>query len=253
MRTIFVGLFFIPFLILGLPFLGIEWVISKFNRPHADMQRLRMVQWGFRCISAIAGVKLTVKNEEYVPKDRPVLYIGNHRSYFDIIITYTRCPGLTGYISKSGIKKVPILRIWMKRLYCLFIDRDNPKEGIKVILTAIQHIRDGISICVFPEGTRNTDYDNPASLLPFKEGSFKIAEKTGCPIVPMVLTGTADLFEKDFPWMHRSKVTLTYGKPIEVASLSPEDKKHLGAYCQNVIQDMLNEEIALQKKTEDGK
>ncbi len=243
MRTILIGIYLLLYLILGLPLLGLEWVISKFNRPHADLSRLRMVQWGFKCISAIAGVKLTVKNQEYVPKNQAVLYIGIHRSYFDIILTYARCPGLTGYISKSGMNKVPILRLWMKRLYCLFLDRTDPKQGMKVILTAIQHIKDGISICIFPEGTRNKDYENPASLLPFKDGSFKIAQKTGCPIVPMVLTGTADLFEKQFPWVHRSKVTLTYGKPIDISTLSKDDQKHLGAYCQKIIQDMLLEEL----------
>ena len=59
----------------------------------------------------------------------------------------------------------------------------------------------------------------------------------------MVLTGTADLFEKQFPWVHSSNVTLTYGKPIDISTLSKEDQKHLGAYCQKVMQDMLLEEL----------
>ena len=78
-----------------------------------------------------------------------VLFIGNHRSYFDILLTYSRCQRLTGYIAKKEMLKYPLLRDWMKRLYCLFLDRDNPKEGLKTILTAIDYVKKGVSICIF--------------------------------------------------------------------------------------------------------
>ena len=96
LRAILALLFAILYLIIGIPVLGIEWIISKFNRKAADISQLRMVQWAFRVILFICGTKVTVIGEENVPKDEAVLYIGNHKSYFDIIITYARCPGLTG-------------------------------------------------------------------------------------------------------------------------------------------------------------
>lgn len=101
----------------------------------------------------------------------------------------------------------------MRRLYCLFLDRKDLKQGLKTILTAIDQVKSGISICIFPEGTRNRDREDATMLLPFKDGSFKIAQKTGCPIIPMALTGTADIL-KSFPWLHRAEVKLTYGEPI---------------------------------------
>ena len=243
MRTILVVLYVFLFLLLGLPVLGIEWIISKFNKQATDISQLRIVQWGFRCVSFLSGIKLTVKGEENVPTDQAVLYIGNHRSFFDIVVTYARCPGLTGYISKDGVNKVPILGIWMRRLYCLFLDRKDLKQGLKVILTAIDQVKSGISICIFPEGTRNKDTEHPDTLLPFKEGSFKIAQKTGCPIVPMVLTGTEDIFEKHLPWIRRAKVTLTYGEPIYVSNLPKEEQRRIGTYCQNIMQDMLKSAV----------
>ncbi len=93
LRAILALLFAILYLIIGIPVLGIEWIISKFNRKAADISQLRMVQWAFRVILFICGTKVTVIGEENVPKDEAVLYIGNHKSYFDIIITYARCPG----------------------------------------------------------------------------------------------------------------------------------------------------------------
>lgn len=199
------------------------------------------MQWGLRCVSFLAGVHLTVEGKEHVPTDQAVLYIGNHRSIFDIVITYAQCPNLTGYISKDGVNKVPLLGIWMRRLYCLFLDRKDLKQGLKTILTAIDQVKSGISICIFPEGTRNRDREDATTLLPFKDGSFKIAQKTGCPIIPMALTGTADIFENHFPWLHSTEVKLTYGEPIILSELSKEDQKHIGVYCQNVIHEMLQE------------
>mgnify|MGYP002762624085 FL=1 len=243
MRTIITVLYILLFLILGLPVLGIEWIISKFNKAHADMVQLRIVQWGLKCVAFISGVKLTVIGEENVPKDEPVLYIGNHRSFFDVVVTYARCPGLTGYIAKDGVNKVPIFRIWMKRLHCIFLKRDDMKEGLKVILKAIEYVKSGISICIFPEGTRNKDRDNPTNLLPFKEGSFKIASKTGCKIVPMALIGTADILENHFPWIHSTDIKLIYGEPIDVSALDKDQQKHVGAYCQTVVEELIRSNL----------
>ena len=243
MRTIITVIYILLFLILGLPILGIEWIISKFNKAHADMVQLRIVQWGLKCVAFISGVKLTVIGEENVPRDEPVLYIGNHRSFFDVVVTYARCPGLTGYIAKDGVNKVPIFRIWMKRLHCIFLKRDDMKEGLKVILKAIEYVKSGISICIFPEGTRNKDRDNPTSLLPFKEGSFKIASKTGCKIVPMALIGTADILENHFPWIHSTDIKLIYGEPIDVSALDKDQQKHVGAYCQAVVEELIRSNL----------
>lgn len=235
-RLLFALLFAVLFLIIGIPILGIEWIVSKFNKHAADLSQLRMVQWAFRVILFICGTKVTVLGEENVPKDKAVLYVGNHRSYFDILITYARCPGLTGYIAKKDLEKVPLLCTWMRRLHCLFIDRENVKEALKTILAGIENVKNGISMCIFPEGTRNKNTDG---MLPFKEGSFKIAEKSGCPIIPMAITNSADVLEAHMPRVKKAHVILEYGKPIYPDALEKEDKKKIGVYCQNIIAEML--------------
>lgn len=245
MRTILVGVFLFLFLLLGLPILGLEWLLGKVNKDLADRSQLAMVKWALRVIGFLSGVKLEVIGEENIPKDEAVLYIGNHRSYFDIVLTYARVPRLTGYIAKDGMANIPSLRIWMRRCYCLFLDRDDMKQGMQIILTAIENIKNGVSMCIFPEGTRCKEAD-PTEMIPFKEGSFKIATKSGCKIIPMALTGTADVFENNFPWIKGRKVILQYGEPIDPKTLSKEDQKHLGAYTQNIIQGMLKEQVAKQ-------
>ncbi|MCI7814438.1 MAG: lysophospholipid acyltransferase family protein [Lachnospiraceae bacterium] len=245
-RLILVAIILVGFLILSIPVLFIEWLIGKWNPRARDISSLRIVQGAFRLILFAAGTKVTVIGEENVPKDQPVLYIGNHNSYFDIVITYARCPDLTGYIAKDSMEKIPLLSNWMKRLYCLFLNRTDIKEGLKTIVTAIDQVKNGISMCIFPEGTRNKE--NHLELMPFKEGSMKIAEKTGCPIIPMSLNNTADIFEDHFPWIKATHVTLEYGKPIYPKELSREDRKFLGAYTQKIIAETVKKNAGIEQK-----
>lgn len=243
-RLILIALFMILFFIIGVPIWGITWLIGRSDPYKADITCLRAVQFAFKVILFISGVKVDVYGEEHVPKDEAVLYIGNHRSYFDIVITYARCPGLTGYVAKDTMLRYPFLNVWMKRLHCLFLNRSDIKEGLKMILTGIDQIKSGISMCIFPEGTRCTT-GIETDMLPFKEGSMKMAEKTGCAIIPMALLHTADIFEKHMPFIRRTRVMLTYGEPIYVKDLNKEQRKHLGAYTQSVIHGMLEDGLRL--------
>lgn len=248
-RLVLVAVFLILFLILSVPVLLISWLIGKRHPGAVDLLLLRNVQLAFKAILLLSGTHLTVIWEENVPTDTAVLYVGNHRSFFDIVITYARCPRLTGYVAKDSIKNVPLLSSWMTRLHCLFLNRDDIKEGLKTILTGIEQIKQGISMCIFPEGTRGTGADE-LDMPPFKEGSLKMAEKTGCPIIPMALTGTADIWENHFPWIHSAHVTLQYGEPIYPKELSKEEKKRLGNYTQRKILDMLRQQLKLPQSQE---
>ena len=105
-RLICIVVFLILYLILSIPVFLVEWLIGKFNPQARDISSLRIVQWGFKVILKMTGVKVTVIGEENIP-DEPVLYVGNHRSFFDILLTYSRCKRLTGYIAKKEMEKVP--------------------------------------------------------------------------------------------------------------------------------------------------
>ena len=236
-RFICVAIFLVVFLILSIPVFFVEWLIGKKNRETRDFSSLRIVQWGFRCILRIAGVETTVIGLENVP-DEPVLFIGNHRSYFDILLTYSRCKRLTGYVAKKEMEKIPLLSTWMKYLYCLFLDRHDPKQGMKTILTAIDYIKRGISICIFPEGTRNSGEE--LSLLP-----FKVAEKTGCAIVPISLNNTAEMFEAHFPKIKKTHVVIEYGAPVYPKDLDKETRKHLAPYFEQIIKETIQKNVEI--------
>ena len=233
-RFIIVAITVIGFLILSIPILLIEWIIGKFSPRAKEISSLRIVQGVFKFILWEAGTKVTIIGEENVPKDTPVLYIGNHRSYFDVVTAYSRCPDLTGFVAKDNLEKIPLLSNWMRRLYCLFLNRTDIRQGLKTILKGVEQMKAGISMCIYPEGTRN----HQDELLPFKEGSLKMAEKTGAPIIPMAICHSDDIFENHMPWIRPANVILEYGKPIYPKDLSKEERKFLGAYTRDVITEM---------------
>lgn len=238
MRTLLVAIFLLLFFTYSIPALLVIWVIGKITKNERFIFKIAQahVAWAFNVICFICGVKKNVIGLENVPKDQAVLYVSNHRSYFDIITTYSIVPNLTSFVSKKEIAKMPFVAQWMRFLKCLFLDRDNIKEGLKTILQGIEQIKDGYSIFIMPEGTRNhTD-----TVLPFHEGSFKFAQKTGCPIIPVALTNTDDAFENHLPFVGKANVTIMFGEPIYMDQLSKEDKKFVGAYTQNIIQENLD-------------
>ena len=173
--------------------------------------------------------------------------MGNHRSYFDILAGYVSVPSLMGFVAKKEMEKIPLLSTWMKLVNCLFLDRENVKEGLKTILQGINQIKNGISVWIFPEGTRN-ESENVLELLPFKEGSLKMAEKSGCPVVPVAMTGTAEVFERHLPFIRPSHVIIEFGKPFIIKELEPEYRKFPGAYTEMRIKQMLSAQLEERKR-----
>ena len=245
-RTILVLIEVILFLVLGSPLLLMELILGKINPDLRDRTSLALVNWVFGCIIRTAGVKTIVRGEERIPKDTAVLYVGNHRSYFDIILTYVRVPRPTGYVAKKEMLRYPILRVWMRNLHCLFLDRENIKEGLKTILAAVELVKSGISVTIFPEGTRNKV---PDTFLPFHDGSFKIAEKGGVPIVPITIVNSGAVLEDHMPYIKKTTVVIEYGEPIYPDQLDKETRKHLGAYVSGIIQKTYFENKKLLQKS----
>lgn len=241
MRTIAAVFVISLFFILFFPICLLLLLLRKFNRKLASRISQCIVRGAFKASMWPGGMKYTVLGKDNVPTDTPVLYAANHRGILDAALGYIAVPNLTGFVAKKEIRKVPFLNLWMYNVNCLFLDRSDIKAGLKVILTCIDYIKEGYSIFIAPEGTRSHEKDP----LPFKDGSLKPAQKTGCPIIPVAITGTDDLFENHKPWLRKTKVILEFGKPIYLNELDPEIQKHPGAYVREKVIEMLNGHDAL--------
>lgn len=211
------------------------------DETRRQLVSLHIVQRVFKLFLALAGTTVAVEGAENIPADEAVLFVGNHRSFFDVIIGYTLVKGPTGFVAKKELEKTGTLKLWMERVNCLFMDRGDLKQSMKVILDAIQKVKSGISIWIYPEGTRSTG-KNPEELLPFKEGSFKIAEKSGCKVVPVAMLGTEQIWEGHARWyLKKTTVRVRIGAPIDVRALPREEQKRLGVRVREEIIEMLRD------------
>lgn len=249
LRSIFAITFVVLMFIVFAPIFLFNKLLNLFgkNLDHIMFFLIRFILAG---MGLIAGVKTTYIDIDKVPTDKACLIIGNHQSVFDIILSYPKWRRLTGYISKKDLE-FPILSDWMKAGHSLFLDRKNIKEGFKTILAAIENINRGISMVLFPEGTVNKT-GSPEIIQDFKNGSFKIALKANCPILPMVIANSNSVYEKQRPKIKAgTKVIIKYLNPVYLDELSDENKKNIGNYCKNLMQKELDKLYSqLQKDSE---
>ena len=212
-RLILVVLAVVLYLIFSIPVLSYLKNLEKKDPKAAAKKSLDLVRWILGIVRDLAGI--TYESGDWNISLPTVQYfmLETTEAIFDIVMGYTTVPAPTGFIAKKEMIGIPLLSQWMVQMNCLFLDRSNIKEGLKTILTGIEEVKGGISMWIFPEGTRNKSED-PADLMEFHEGSLKIAEKSGCPVIPVAMVGTAEVFERHFPWIRPSHVIIEYGKPI---------------------------------------
>ncbi|MBR1523004.1 MAG: 1-acyl-sn-glycerol-3-phosphate acyltransferase [Lachnospiraceae bacterium] len=232
-------IFVIIFLLVSLILIPVGLLIGRINKKAGDWYAQAIVAWAFKVVGFIAGAKVTETGREKLPRDEAVLYVANHRSIFDIVLLDARIPAPTAIVAKKEMKKVPILSWWMILKHCKFLDREDLKQNLQIILECIEDAKNGQTILIYPEGTRSKS-ESELDIAPFKEGSMKIALKSGIKVVPVALHGTRDLLEKQFPRIRPGKVTISYGDPIDPKALDKEQQKHLGELCREKILEMLD-------------
>ena len=231
-RFLLCAVWTVLFLILSLPLVLIALIIQIFSPMARAKYSQVIIGAAFRVVTFLAGTRIVVSGRENIP-DGAVLYTPNHRSIFDIIITYPLCKGQTGYVAKKETKKFPIFSWWMSFMNCQFLDRKDLRSGLKMINKCIDLVGKGSSICIFPEGTRNKGKD---PLLEFHSGIFKIAEKTGCPIVPVCRVNSSKVFEDQLPKIKKTTVYVNYLPAIKTEGMSREEIKGLTDRIHNELE-----------------
>lgn len=235
MRTIvlltllLIGLFF------GLPYHFYMKKIRKTNPDKAWEMGRKYVSGYFRKGLFVCRAKVNVLGKENIPEEA-CLFVGNHRSYFDILISHEAIGKPAGFVAKKEMLKIGLLATYMKDIGCLFLDRKDIKQGLETMNQGGELLKQGHNMILFPEGTRSQKQE----MLPFKEGGYKMAEKAKCPIVPFAITNS-DLLLESRPKKGRFKkvyVTIEFGKPIYPTQMAPKERKATYAQIPNMIQDM---------------
>ncbi len=232
-RFIVAAIFVVLFLILSIPVLLLLWVLGMIFPRACGLAATRIIRCAFRIILAISGVRTEVIGMEKIPRRQGVIYISNHQSIFDIIATYMLFPGVTGYLAKKELKKIPLFAQWMKLVHCIYVDRGNKESAAKSLEMGAEELKSRYSCYIFPEGTRNKGEED--ELLPFKGGAFKLAEHSRCPIVPIAITGTRRIFETHFPCIKPSHVTIEFCDPIDTTGVPEGGFFTVSDTCSKVI------------------
>lgn len=183
-----------------------------------------------------AGVRVKVTGNENIPKGN-CLFVSNHQGNFDpfIMLAYINKP--FGFIAKAELMRIPIISMWMKEIHCVFMDRKDIRKSLNAINEGISNLKKGYSMMVFPEGT----ISKCEKMLEFKKGSFKLALKSGAPIVPVSIDGSFKIFKNNkIRSIVPSDVRLVIDKPIYVDKLDKDQKKNLAHTVQSIIKSNLN-------------
>ena len=241
-----IGLLFIAGLIaacfLWQIILWLFWIIVNLtiSKKKEYTNTSKFYNWAFvlwyRYMMIAGRLKVHVTGYEKVPIDKKFLLVSNHCSKFD---NFIHCAVLKNtqlaYISKPENFKIPIGGRFMRRGLYLSLPRGNTREEFKVIIKAIEYIKeDKVSIGIFPEGSRS----KTGELQEFKPGAFKIAQKAKCPIVVCCLRNTINI-HKNWPW----KKTHVYMNILEVINPSIWDEKNtveVSDYVHDLIFNNLN-------------
>lgn len=151
--------------------------------------------WTFADNCARKGnINIELYGEENIPDDGPVLIVGNHQGYADILALYYVIRKFQiGFVAKQEFSNVPIFKHSLNYTRSIFIERDNPREAIKALKQGTEMLKQGFSLVIFPEGTRSKS----RKMGEFKPGSFKFAQRAGVPVLPVTIDGGYHLFEED--------------------------------------------------------
>jgi len=183
----------------------------------------------------ISGANVHLTGVENIPDGRAVLFVSNHQGFFDIAMFLASIPTPKGVVAKHELKKIPILRRWMEYINCVFMDRKDIKKSAKVILEAVEILKSGYSMVIFPEGTRS----KCGQIGEFKAGSFKLATKAKVPIVPITIDGTYKLLEANRGRIRPADVRVTIHPAIQTEGISREEEYALPERVKGIISSVL--------------
>jgi len=209
-------LFIVALRIFSVALLTLFWsvpvILLSFLDPYAE-RSARLIRFWARGVLWVCRVKVHVHGRHRLPLDRAVLFMANHQSNFDIPILMAAFDTLqVRWVSKQEVRKVPVLGLCMQVTHQVLVDRDSPTQAISVIRQVKKLLDAGISVVLFPEGTRTRD----GHLQPFKPGGFAVAVATGAPVVPVTLKGSGAIWPPGGLALRPGTVEVVFGEPIQV-------------------------------------
>ncbi|WP_084748570.1 lysophospholipid acyltransferase family protein [Clostridium mediterraneense] len=191
---------------------------------------LKWARFTFKIIEA----DLRYEGIENIP-DEACLFVGNHQSMLDIPALLLGANRVVGFVAKKELLSVPIIGKWIKICNSVALDREDPRDAVRVVKEAVEILKSGKSMAIYPEGTRAKD----GNIQEFKAGSLKLAIRAKVPIVPVTIDGSYKAFELNSKF-EKATIKVKYGKPIYTDNLTKEEQKELSKFIHDQIKDNLD-------------
>jgi 1-acyl-sn-glycerol-3-phosphate acyltransferase len=182
----------------------------------------RAAYWWSRAVLWVTGVGVTVVNPQYIAHDESRVYMCNHVSWWEIFAVATVLPYFR-MVGKMEVSRIPLFGPAAGAVAAIYIDRKNRRTAFAAFEDAVPQMKSGMSVGVFPEGTRGFSYE----LRPFKKGAFVLAIAAQAPIVPVVAWGSLEIQKKGAVLIHPHPIELTFLEPIPTAGLTYDDRDAL--------------------------
>lgn len=217
---IFVNLFFVME-----PKILYHTILVKMGKQEkADKFGYKIIKKWAHFATNAAKMNITVEGMEKVPTDRPVLITPNHQSYADIPVLLRVFDNIDiAFLMRKSLNKFFAIEQISKILKCVPIDQDDMRDSLKGINKTAEQIKDGLSMVVFPEG-RRTFSNTPEE---FKNGAFKIVQKTGVTVVPVYMHNIHMSLEGNDFIIKPNNITIKILDPIETTEMSRGEVKEL--------------------------
>jgi 1-acyl-sn-glycerol-3-phosphate acyltransferase len=184
-----------------------------------------------RSILAVSGIDVTVNGLSNVDPAKSYIYMSNHQSNVDIWVLLAHLPVQFRWLAKAELFKIPILSRSMRAAGYISINRFDKQSAFNSIDQAAEKIKEGVSVMIFPEGTRSFD----GKIRSFKKGGFVLAVKSGVPVVPVIIHGTFSIMPKGSLRVKPGSVVLEIQKPIDTGGYTFESKDALIERVRHVI------------------
>jgi len=225
-RTFFTMIVIIVMTFLCGTFIILICPFGKYNRLTNATARV----WA-KSILLTAGTKVETYGLEKIDVSKPHIFVGNHQSHFDVLSTFSILPVTARFVAKKELFKFPVFGWAMTAAGIIKIDRANREKSLKSIEKAIQTIKNGVSVILFPEGTRSHD----GEINSFKKGAFVMSVKGQIPIVPLSISGTRYILKKHSIKLKPGKVKIIVCDPIDPSVYNYQSREQFAEDVRQII------------------
>lgn len=230
LRIILVSLWLIVASLVGTFYALLKWGNLDINRDFA-----RVFSW---MALRILGIRVVVEGREHLESHQPCIYAVNHQSNLDMATFGVLYPRKTVVIGKKEVSWIPVFGLFYKAAGNILIDRNKTTKAVAGLAQAVEVIqRKGVSIWIFPEGTRNRA---GIGLLPFKRGAFHMAIQAGIPVVPIVSEPLGPLISWKHRHSRRGVLRIRVLPPIETTGIQKNQIESLANEVRNKMLEALH-------------